>query len=127
MHSDETRVLYLGSRNQYETLVDAKYHSELTKWKWTFKISSKRYSSHVYGRRCVWRGGRKTTLLLSHEVLRLAGKERPSAVHTADHKNNNTLDDRAENLRWATKTTQSRNQKRYKGGLSCQPLQPTGL
>ncbi len=123
---DETRVLYLGSRNQYETLVDARFYPELAKWKWTFKISSKRYSSHVYGRRCVWRGRRKITLLLSHEVLRLAGKDRPSELHTADHKNNNTLDDREENLRWATKQTQSRNQKRYKGGSYCQPSQTNG-
>jgi hypothetical protein len=114
MHSGETRILYLGSRNQYQTIVDAKFYHELAKWKWTFKVSSRRYAGHVYGRRCVWRGGRKVTLLLSHEVLRLAGKVRPSAVHTADHKNNNTLDDREANLIWATKLEQSRNQTRYK-------------
>jgi hypothetical protein len=104
-----TSTLILGSREQYETIVDDWLWPELSKWRWTFKVSDRRYHNHVYGRRCVWRNGRKVTLLLSHEVLRLVGIERPSEHHTADHINRNTLDDRMANLRWATKRQQNEN------------------
>jgi hypothetical protein len=40
----------------------------------------------------------------------------PSASHTVDHRNRNTFDNRAANLRWATRSTQSKNRTIVKRG-----------
>jgi tRNA nucleotidyltransferase (CCA-adding enzyme) len=107
-------ILILGASHQYETIVDDDLYPILSRNRWTFKRSSRKHGGHVYGRRCVRRDGKKVTLMLSHEVLRLRKRKRPSPLHTADHRNRNTLDDRGKNLRWATKSQQSANQTRWK-------------
>jgi len=47
------RIIYVGSLNQYETLVDDCDYDFLIQWRWTFKRSSHRYDDRIYARRCI--------------------------------------------------------------------------
>lgn len=46
-------------------------------------------------------------------VMETFGPEKPSPMHTVDHENRETKDNRITNLRWATKSEQCLNQTRY--------------
>jgi hypothetical protein len=105
------RRVSVGSKAQYSTLVSNEDYEAVTKNRWTFKISHPPKGG-VYARRHYRVSGRRITLLLSHFILGRAGKERPSPAHSADHKNRNTLDDRRENLRWATRKEQAANKSK---------------
>ena len=50
------------------------------------------------------------TIYMHREILGTP----PSPKHEADHRNGNTLDNRKENLRWATRVENMRNKPRYK-------------
>ena len=102
--------LILGAREQHRAIVSAEDYPELSRWRWTFKVSSWAHGSKVYGRRCIWVDGKKKTILLHDVILRdRMGVVRPSDVHTADHINRDSLDNVRGNLRWACKSEQNKN------------------
>jgi hypothetical protein len=107
------RVIILGAREQHETIVSEEDFEFLTQWRWSFKISSWKYGHNAYARRHRRINGVRYTILL-HDVILIErmGLPRPSELHTADHKNRDSLDNTRGNLEWATKKEQVANQKR---------------
>lgn len=105
------RRIPVGAKAQYSTLISNEDYEAVSANRWTYKLSHPP-SGAVYARRHFRVRGRRYTLLLSHFILERAGIARPSPIHTADHKNRNTLDDRRENLHWLTPKEQAKNRKK---------------
>jgi hypothetical protein len=59
--------------------------------------------------------GEPGTRIWSNVIHEVFGPPRPSPVHTVDHIDRNSLNQAAENLRWATASEQLRNRKNQKG------------
>jgi len=55
-------------------------------------------------------------------VCRTFGGERPTPQHTADHKNHDKGDNRACNLRWASKSEQVLNRRKARPRSDCKPV-----
>lgn len=108
-------IIPLGRRGTYECRVSAHRYAALTKWRWNWKISAWKYGANVYARRGGGRGrggSINPTIYMADFILReLMGVPRPSPRHTVHHRNGNTLDNADDNLRWATKSEQSAQQK----------------
>lgn len=113
-------IIYLSPSD--ETLVckvSPEDYQFLIKWKWSYKRSEPKYHYAVYAKRSksIYKAGSRektVSIYLHHIILQRMGLVRPTKKHTADHINNDSLDNRRGNLRWATKRQQSRNQRRYK-------------
>lgn len=106
-------VIILGAREQHQAIVSAEDYAALARWRWTFKVSAWKFGNGIYARRCVWRDGKKKTILMHDVILtELMGIPRPSELHTADHRNGDTLDNTRGNLRWATKSEQGKNRRK---------------
>lgn len=110
----ETRVIYLGRNCQHEAVVDAEDYEFLTQWCWNFlrSRSGKIYARRGGGRRSGGKGELNPTILMHRVVCERHHGPRPSELHTPDHKNRRTLDNRGDNLRWATRRQQERNKGR---------------
>lgn len=114
----EPRIIYLGRDCQYEAIVDEEDYHYLVRWSWSFKISSSKYSRRIYARRTTWTGSskdgtrRRLTIFMHDAVLNRKGEFRPDPTATADHKNRKSLDNRRDNLRYASKSLQSTNQRK---------------
>lgn len=102
----------IGADCQYSVLVSPEDLERLTRWRWNFKRSR---GGLIYARRSTPLprvGGKqpqKTVLMHIYILEVLMGLPRPSPIHTGDHRNRNTLDNRRENLRWATPQEQEAN------------------
>jgi HNH endonuclease len=94
--------LLLGANGRYTTIIDDKNYPVISRWRWQYKLSAQRRNQKVYAKRTTRIKGRKVTILLSHFVLKNAGKPRPHG-YDAGHLNGNSLDNREENLEWQTK------------------------
>lgn len=105
-------IIHLGKNNQYQTEVSDEDYAYLMQWKWNYKISRCKNGRKVYARRG---GGHRTggslkpTILMHNVVLERAKGQRPSDVHTADHGDRDSLNNRRENLDWATPSDQGKN------------------
>lgn len=113
------KIIPVGARGQFEMIVsDDDYHF-LRQWRWSFARSHPGASRElIYARRCVtvtdcvYAGGirltKKFDLFVHHVVLaRMGYPEPPEPGWTADHIDaRHTLDNRRENLRWASPTFQ---------------------
>lgn len=110
---DAARIIYCGSRNQYEVIVDEAHYAYLVQWAWNFVRSR---GGNIYARRTAKRSRGKGgfTLLMHVVIMELKGEPRPSPKHTPDHINGDTLDNRGSNLRWATKKEQAANRRRVR-------------
>jgi len=122
------RIIYLGERNQYETLVSDEDYDFLIQWKWNFKKSDRKFGQLIYARRGGGRefdGELRPTILMHNVIMERQGIIRPSELHTVDHINVNSLDNQRHNLRWATKSEQNKNQKRFRtNGLATISIGP---
>ena len=78
------------------------------------------------GYRKVKIGGKRTGV---HTLIAMAWYGLPSAGMTADHLNNDPKDNRAENIRWASKTQQVANRRSYttyRGSKQDEPINLPG-
>jgi hypothetical protein len=108
-----TARISLGLRGDHEAIVDADDYAFLTQWRWSYKTSSWAYGHKPYAKRSVRRDGKVTSVYMATVVLvELKGEPQPSPSHTVDHRNGNSLDNTRDNLRWATKSEQSANQRK---------------
>lgn len=114
------RIIKLGKYEVFEVKVSDEDYEYLSKWKWNYKKSTRKFGYAVYARRG---GGRKNSgkgkvnrTILMHDVVLIEcmGKPRPSPMHTGDHLDNDTLNCQRDNLDWATKSEQVKNQRRWK-------------
>lgn len=101
------KIIYLGKNNQYETKVSDRDYAYLMRWRWNFKMSDGKNGKRIYARRGGGRG--RPTILMHTVILERKGESRPSAKHTADHGNRDSLDNQRENLSWKTKRQQNLN------------------
>jgi hypothetical protein len=72
----------------------------------------KTFVSKGYYRATLFRDKRGEKVVICRALLSTFVGKPPSRTHTADHINRHPLDDRLDNLRWATKKEQSTNQQR---------------
>jgi hypothetical protein len=108
-----TCTIAVGARRQYKVRVNAADVRFLRQWRWSFRRATWRYGATVHACRCVRRGGRPVNLFMHTVILtERMGLPRPSAGHTGDHRNIDSLDNRRGNLRWATHSEQRINQRR---------------
>jgi hypothetical protein len=109
-------TIYLGNRNQYQTEVSDEDYAYLIQWKWNYKISRCRNGRKVYARRGGGRdkktGCTRPTILMHNVILARMGLPKPSDVHTAEHADRDSLNNRRVNLGWASPSEQSRNRNR---------------
>ena len=105
------RIILVGSRAQYETLVSEEDYDYLVQFKWTFGISHRSGVGLVYVRRCIRIGGEKRTILLHRVILERAFGHCPTGCSGDHYPSRNTLDNRRENLRWATHKQQRENRR----------------
>lgn len=106
-------LIVIGARSQYETQVSEEDYQFLLGFKWTFARSHKG-GELIYARRSVREGSYNRTILMHHVVMERAGLVRPSDKHTADHWDGNSLNNRRDNLRWATAQQQMANQHGFR-------------
>lgn len=107
------RTIYLGSKNQYQTIVSDEDYDFLMQWKWNFKRSSCKYGRLIYARRGGGRTGdgegMRPTILMHNEIMIRRGLLRPSELHTVDHEDRDSLNNQRYNLKWATQSQQNKN------------------
>ena len=109
----QTCIIPLGRNGQYEAIVDQEDYAFLTQWRWGYKKSQWKHGANIYARRNTSVDGKRVTIYMHLEILEKRKKtRRPTELHTGDHKNKKTLDNTRENLRWASKSTQAKNQNR---------------
>jgi hypothetical protein len=110
--------LTIGARAQYETQVSPEDYDFLLSFKWTFARSHK-FGELIYARRSVREGSYNRTILMHRVVLERMGIERPTKRHTADHWDGDSLNNRRDNLRWATPAEQMQNRR----GIRSKPVE----
>lgn len=120
---DETCELYINNNRGREnrSIFDAKHRTDVENRRWSW-ISDKnssfknKYTYYVVS----WEGP------LHRFIMELNHIPRPSPDHSVDHINRNTLDNRLQNLRWATQSEQNENRDKVSRKGNAQPL-PDGI
>lgn len=103
--AEKVRTITPSNRPDLRILVDADRYYELSQFKWCIITVT---GGKTYACRSVRENGRMRTIYL-HRVV----NGTPEG-HSTDHKNNDTLDNRADNLRTSTATLQNANRRKFK-------------
>lgn len=107
------REIRLSDRYDFVAVVSEEDYAFLIKWRWTFKRSSRKHNELIYACRNTWVGSRtdgsrrQVKIMMHNVVMERRGEPRPSALHTVHHMNHKSLDNRRDNLEWASKSRQS--------------------
>jgi hypothetical protein len=115
-------LIQVGAEHQFDALVSDDDFLFLRNWSWTFARSHPGFNELIYARRGVLveeriEGLRRTLprrfdLFMHHVILARMGLPAPPVPGwTADHVNRNTLDNRRQNLRWASPSFQAKRQR----------------
>lgn len=113
--------IYGGADLEVYAVVDAQDYTILTRHKWLTKPSrtgqnfylfrnqqrltapeGSKYESPITGKLVRGRNRVQMNTFLHHDVMRLAGRPRPSDGHLLDHRDGNGLNCRRHNLRWVS-------------------------
>lgn len=116
------KEVVVGAQGQFTAIVSDADWLFLRNWSWTFARSHPGGRELIYARRAVvvleqlegvaWPVKKRFDLFLHHVVLARIGFAAPPVKGwTADHINHNTLDNRRENLRWASPSFQAKRQR----------------
>jgi hypothetical protein len=79
--------------------------------KW-ISLGSKNSNGYIFP--VFWANGKKTSVLL-HRIVGLVCIPNPDSLKQIDHINGNKLDNRIENLRWCSNSTNAKNKPSTKG------------
>lgn len=100
-------TIILGAKGQYETEVSEEDYEFLVQWRWNFKKNSERRGGAVYARRTLAGGA---VIYMASFILEVRmGLLRPSPKHEGDHRDRKSLNNQRYNLKWSTKSEQSKN------------------
>ena len=117
---DETCELHINNNKGREdrSIFDAKHCEQVQLRRWHLSKENEKGTHYVFGV-----GG---TSPLHRFIMELNHIPRPSPDHSVDHINRNTLDNRLQNLRWATQSEQNENRDKVSRKGNAQPL-PDGI
>lgn len=99
------RRLWLSHTRPIWCLVDADDHEWVSQWAWNWKTAHKS-PWKIYAKRN--EGRERTPVYMSREIMSRY-EPAPTDRHIVDHINGQSLDNRKENLRWATSKENRRN------------------
>lgn len=114
LKADYEHRIYGDDSLRHYAIVDEIDYAWAVRWRWTL-------TTWGYMKRSTYVGSRKdgtrrsVSVYLHIEILRRAGKKRPTPKHTiGDHIDIDPTNCRRINLRWATKSMNNANSKRYR-------------
>lgn len=108
--------MYAGTLAQFECVVDYDDYLYFSQWLWVPKIDRKPNTTLIYFRRAVstYAGGERTgaySVYLHIEILKRKAGYIEGKI--CDHIDRNTLNNRRDNLRWATHAQNNFNRSDY--------------
>jgi hypothetical protein len=108
---DTVRPIYLDDSGELYCVVDLEDYAWATQWRWK-AVRSKGAKVKWYAFRTTRTLQRRHVAIWLHKEICLRARGLPPTErHTiGDHLSGNSLDDRRENLRWATRSENRRNQ-----------------
>jgi hypothetical protein len=118
------RAIWLSTKHQIWTLVDAVDFEWLTAVNWNISWGS-RTPWQIYAKRNV--GADRATVRMHREIMIAADADGFAEHLFVDHINGQTLDNRRANLRWATRTENIANTRRVAGLIKPLPAILTDL
>lgn len=104
-------IIYIRRDLSLVTLVSEEDYPFLAQWAWGLQVDNR-------GKNYVRRYRGSSNIYLHRVIMRRIGKAPSPAHRYVDHINNDGLDNRRENLRWATASENARNTPRLLGGVN---------
>lgn len=107
----ETRKIYLDDKDEtIFALVDEVDYQWCLQWRWHWRFD--RTKQKRYATRGTWRSGRRVTVYMHKEICERKSPQPDEEHHIGDHGDGESLNNRRDNLSWATKSMNRRNRSR---------------